>query len=225
MDKQLILHADDAGYKEHIDHAILNSLKQNIVQSCSVLMDNFPDKFLFKVRDFDYDVGLHFNSPKTDFLYHMDAQYKYMAKRDVIPTHIDSHGGAIFVIPDIARAYIEYGEYRNTPILVPKAKEDTIARFQSLGLNLSGFDNYHGFRIDDFYVLSMLGGDSYEEKKYKFLYLLDNVQPGITQIVLHISSNPDWKKWYWEWKLFEDKDVLNKLEEFDLTNWKKINGK
>jgi hypothetical protein len=72
------------------------------------------------------------------------------------------------------------------------------------------------------HVLSMLGGESFEEKKQRFLMFLDTIRPGITEIILHISSNLNWRKWYWEWELFEDPDVLEKLNSFTLTNWKEI---
>lgn len=221
--KVLILHADDAGVDEYINTAIFQSLSQGFIQSCSVILNcGYPDKFLFKIRNYNYDVGLHFNPTSLDFSKQISFQFRYMAKKGVYPSHIDSHGGAVFSLPQLAETYINYSKQMNVPILVPNRKKETVRRFEMLGLNLSGFDNYQGLRIDDIHVLSMLGGESFEEKKTIFLNLLDNIQPGITQIVLHISSNLNWRKWYWEWELFEDEDVLTKLNSFVLTNWKEM---
>lgn len=216
-EKVLILHADDAGSNPHINTAIFESLKQGIIQSCSVLVEGYPDEFLFKIRDYDYDVGLHFTVSSS-----INAQFKYMVKKGVVPTHIDSHQASVFIAPQIAKVYIEYAELKNIPALVPEFKPSVYRRFRSAGLRLDGFRDYRGIRIDDMYVLSMLGGESFEEKKQTFLYFLDTLKPGITEIVLHISANLNWRKWYWEWELFEDKDVLEKLNSFTLTNWKEI---
>jgi len=221
-EKVLILHADDAGSNPHINTAIFESLKQGIIQSCSVLIKDYPDEFLFKIRDYDFDVGLHFDATELNCSRQIDAQFKYMVKKGVVPTHIDSHRGSIFLYPQIAKIYINYANARNIPILAPDRREEIIARFTSIGLDLSGFDDYEGLEVDDFYVLSMLGGKSFEEKKHNLLMLLDNIKPGITHIVLHISSNLDCRKWHWEWKLFEDNEVLDKLNSFTLTNWKEI---
>lgn len=215
--KVLILHADDAGLNSHVNTAIFKSLKQGIIQSCSVLVENYPDEFLFKIRDYDFDVGLHFTARSPIF-----AQYKYMVKKGVVPTHIDSHQALVFVIPELAKSYIDYAKLKNVPPLVPDIKPSVYRRFRSAGLNLEGFRGYKGIRIDDMYVLSMLGGESFEEKKQRFLMFLDTLKPGITEVVLHISSDINWKKWYWEWELFEDVDVLRKLNSFTLTNWKEI---
>ena len=221
-EKVLVLHADDAGSDPFINTAIFESLKKGIIQSCSVLVEGYPDEFLFKIRDYDYDVGLHFNATKPDCSDQIDAQFRYMVKKGVVPTHIDSHMGSIFMVPQIARTYIDFAQRKNIPALVPDIRLSTYRRFKYFGICLEGFREYRGLRIDDMYVLSMLGGESFEEKKQIFLGFLDTIRPGITEIILHISSNLDWRKWYWEWELFEDPDVLEKLDSFTLTNWKEI---
>jgi len=221
-EKVLILHADDAGSDPDVDTAIFESLQQNIIQSCSVLVKDYPDGFLFKIREYDYDVGLHFHTTKVDCLHQLDSQYKYMVKKGVVPTHIDSHQGTVFMVPEITRTYIAYGNYRNIPILAPSIKPSTYRRYRDVGLRLDGFRGYKGIRVDDLFILSMLGGESFEEKKHIFLAFLDTVKPGITEVILHISANTNWSKWFWEWKLFEDKDVLEKLKGFTLTNWKEL---
>tara|TARA_Y100000034_G_scaffold43496_3_gene53089 strand:- start:16040 stop:16765 length:726 start_codon:yes stop_codon:yes gene_type:complete len=220
-EKVLLLHADDAGSDPYINTAIFESLKQGIIQSCSVLVRGYPDKFLFKIRDYDHDVGLHFNA-RDSSSFGIDAQHKYMAKKGVVPSHIDSHGGSIFFDPRITKVYREYAKYKNIPCFVPEIKISTLRRFRKLGLHLNGFRGYKGIRVDYFYILSMLGGESFEEKKRNFLMLLDGLRPGITKIILHISSNLDHRKWYWEWELFEDPDVLDKLSSFTFTNWKEM---
>jgi hypothetical protein len=221
-EKVLILHADDAGLDSFTNAAIFESLNQGVIQSCSVLVKGYPDEFLFKIRDYDFDVGLHFNATKPDCSDQIDAQFRYMVKKGVVPTHIDCHKGSIFMVPQIARTYIEFARIKNIPILVPDIKPSTYRRFKTFGIRLEGFRGYNGVRVDDMHVLSMLGGESFEEKKQRFLMFLDTLKPGITEVILHISSNPDWKKWLWEWKLFEDPDVLEKLNYFTLTNWKEI---
>lgn len=221
-ERVLIFHADDAGDDPFINEAIYDTLNRGIVQSCSVLIKGYPDKFLFKIRDYDYDVGLHFFATSDNPSRQVDEQFKYMVKKGVYPTHIDSHCGSFFVIPEVARACTNYAAAKDIPIVVPDVKPSTIRRFRSFGLHLQGFKGYNGVRIDDMYVLSMLGGESYEEKKLRFLGLLQTIKPGVTQIILHMTSNPDWKKWYWEWELFKDPDVIQALQPFTITNWKEI---
>ena len=85
-------------------------------------------------------------------------------------------------------------------------------------------------KLDDF--SSVPDGKDYQNKKENFFDLIQNLEPGITEIIFHPSINTEglkkitnsWQQRVWEAKMFSDPEVIQflKNEGIIFTNWKEM---
>jgi len=85
-------------------------------------------------------------------------------------------------------------------------------------------------KLDDF--SSVPDGKNYQNKKETFFDLIQNLEPGITEIIFHPSINTEglkkitnsWQQRVWEAKMFSDPEVIQflKNEGIIFTNWKEM---
>jgi hypothetical protein len=85
-------------------------------------------------------------------------------------------------------------------------------------------------KLDDF--SSVPDGKDYQNKKENFFDLIQNLEPGITEIIFHPSIYTEglkkitnsWQQRVWEAKMFSDPEVIQflKNEGIIFTNWKEM---
>jgi len=118
------------------------------------------------------------------------AQIELAEKLGIRPTHLDSHMGTLFMKPEFFEKYLQIAVETKIPILVPGGHMSYAgAQIPALAEQIrkmaqavwdSGLPV-----IDDIHTASY--GWKREEKKERFLAFLDEVKPGITEVIVHAS--------------------------------------
>ncbi len=129
-----------------------------------------------------------------------EAQIQTAMAMGIRPTHLDTHMGTAFFKPSWLESYLNLArKYRLAP-MVPRWSEG-IANF--LG-PLSGVAQFYvkplldqieaaGFLLlDDFYIFPFPAKDEgYEVRKQKYINMIRNLKPGVTEVVLHPAYADD----------------------------------
>jgi len=163
------------------------------------------------------------------------AQIDKAISLGVQPSHIDTHMGTLFASLGFAQAYMKVAMEYNIPAMVIEFTEPVVARFRQQGYPItdelvSFASGYTLPKLDDFY--SAPDGDSYADKKQKFIQLVRSLNPGVTEIIFHPSIETDnlksitnsWQQRVWEAQMFSDPEIIKffKDENILFTNWKDI---
>lgn len=136
----------------------------------------------------------------TGFLYataeaaveHMDpsqaeAEIRAQVERAIAfgiqPTHLDSHMGTLFTTPELFAAYLRVGREHGIPVLVP----GDLLRMQAP--QLVGLLQPEDIVID--HLVTMAPGVPAGEWDTFYARLVEQLQPGVTEIIVHIAYDDD----------------------------------
>ena len=172
-------------------------------------------------------------TPVTTIEKEVRAQIERAYERGIKPGHIDTHMGTLYSKVEYAEAFFKVAMEYGIPANVIEFTPDRVQKFRKQGYPItarliqSGTE-YTLPKLDDF--TSVPNGKSYQEKKENFFDLIQNVEPGITEIIFHPSIETEglkkitnsWQQRVWEAKMFSDPEVIQflKNEEIIFTNWK-----
>ena len=117
------------------------------------------------------------NAEARELKKELQAQIDLSRSMGLNPTHIDSHEGALFFNEDLFRVYLEVGEENKLPVFVPKAVAIHFDKKFPKPKNLVVIENF-------FMAESGLKHDNWETF---YLNTLDNVMPGLNQLVVHLG--------------------------------------
>lgn len=163
------------------------------------------------------------------------AQIERHLKAGVQPSHMDTHMGTVYARPDFTAAYMKLAEEYRIPAMVIEYSPRIAEKFRKRGIPqtevlISLINNYKLPKLDDFEAVP--SGDSYDEVIENFFELVKSLEPGITEIVFHPSTESEglkhitnsWQQRVWESQMFGDPRVKEFFEEQDVvfTNWKEI---
>ncbi len=172
-------------------------------------------------------------TPVTTIEKEVRAQIERAYERGIKPGHIDTHMGTLYSKVEYAEAFFKVAMEYGIPANVIEFTPDRVQKFRKQGYPItarliqSGTE-YTLPKLDDF--TSVPNGKSYQEKKENFFDLIQNLEPGITEIIFHPSIETEglkkitnsWQQRVWEAKMFSDPEVIQflKNEEIIFTNWK-----
>jgi predicted glycoside hydrolase/deacetylase ChbG (UPF0249 family) len=109
----------------------------------------------------------------------------------ITPTHLDSHMGTCFYEPFI-ESYVKVGIEKKIPILMigghMQHAGPEVGRFKLLLKALGERVWSGGLPVIDDLVTQPTKGPAYEQRKQELLTLLAEMQPGITQIIVHCTA-------------------------------------
>ena len=121
----------------------------------------------------------------------MRAQIDKAIAMGIQPTHLDSHMGTCFQPPFIER-YVKVGIEKNIPILMFGGHMQHIGaeagQFKPLLRALSAQVWMAGLPVIDDLVTQPTRAKDYGERKKELIALLDNMKPGITEIIVHCTD-------------------------------------
>ncbi|HOD51117.1 MAG TPA: polysaccharide deacetylase family protein [Candidatus Hydrogenedentes bacterium] len=154
-------------------------------------------------------------------------------------THLDTHMGTVYATMEYFAAYVKVGKEMHIPVMIPGG-HCTLAQQDYADLA----DQFPAIRevaksvwdsglpvIDDLYGATY-GWRTFEEKKANTIELLRNLQPGVTQIIVHctkpsetfefISVSGDTR--LADLEIMLDEDVKKTIEEegIVLTSWREL---
>ena len=163
------------------------------------------------------------------------AQIERAYERGIKPGHIDTHMGTLYSKVEYTEAFFKVAMEYGIPANVIEFTPDRVQKFRKQGYPITARliesgRKYTLPKLDDF--SSVPDGKNYQNKKENFFDLIQNLEPGITEIIFHPSINTEglkkitnsWQQRVWEAKMFSDPEVIQflKNEGIIFTNWKEM---
>jgi hypothetical protein len=163
------------------------------------------------------------------------AQIERAYERGINPGHIDTHMGTLYSKVEYTEAFFNIAMEYGIPANVIEFTPDRVQKFRKQGYPITARliesgRKYTLPKLDDF--SSVPDGKNYQNKKETFFDLIQNLEPGITEIIFHPSINTEglkkitnsWQQRVWEAKMFSDPEVIQflKNEGIIFTNWKEM---
>jgi len=135
------------------------------------------------------DVAAHATPDEVEA--EMRAQIDKAIAMGIQPTHLDSHMGTCFQ-PQFIERYVKVGIEKNIPVLMVGGHMQHIGaeagQFKPLLRALSAQVWMAGLPVIDDLVTQPTRAKDYAERKKELLALLDNMKPGITEIIVHCTD-------------------------------------
>jgi len=167
----------------------------------------------------------------------MRAQIDKALTMGIKPTHLDSHMGTCFV-PQYIERYVKVGIEKQIPILIMGGhmqhigKSSEAAALKPLVYLIANKVWNAGLPVIDDLVTSPTSANTYEGRKEQLITLLDEMQPGITEIIVHCTVQTEvfsqisgsGPKREAELRLMIDPDVKKFIEDkgIILTTWREL---
>ena len=163
------------------------------------------------------------------------AQIERAYERGIKPGHIDTHMGTLYSKVEYAEAFFNIAMEYGIPANVIEFTPSRVQKFRKQGYPITARliesgRKYTLPKLDDF--SSVPDGKDYQNKKENFFDLIQNLEPGITEIIFHPSIYTEglkkitnsWQQRVWEAKMFSDPEVIQflKNEGIIFTNWKEM---
>ena len=155
----------------------------------------------------------------------LQAQVDLAISMGINVSHIDSHEGALFFDPDVFKTYLKIAENNNLLAFVPVQA--------SVHFDESFPKPKHAVIIDQFFMAE--AGIKHEEMEEYYLDILDNLEPGLSEIIVHFGLDNDimkeitvdkidyGSKWReMDYKIFNSEKFINSIKK---NNIKLINYK
>ena len=153
----------------------------------------------------------------------------------IVPTHLDSHMGTCFYEPFI-ESYVKVGIEKKIPILMigghMQHAGPELGKFKLLLTALGERVWKGGLPVIDDLVTQPTNAPEYEGRKRQLLKLLTDIQPGITQIIVHCTAPTEvfsqisgsGKARAAELRLMLDPDIRSLIKEqgIVLTTWREL---
>jgi hypothetical protein len=198
------------------------------------------DRLLESLRDADgylwkSPIQIMANAETQDVEHELAAQINRARQLGLTPTHLTTHLGALVTRPDLIEAYLRVARRHWIPATVVELTPEHIARFEEQGFPLPDdivqlLVDYPLPKVDD---LRFVGdAPTYDDKKRAFLTMLQELQPGLTQVAFRPAERSDalprialdWEQRVWDAQLLADEDVLGALNDANvtLTTWREI---
>lgn len=178
----------------------------------------------------------------------MESQISAAKNLGLTPTHMDAHEGIVFFKPSWLVGYLNLALKHRIPPFIPSWSEGTQGLFGSFAsvaapavkYLISKAQNSGFLLLDDFYLLPPQSSpESYVERKRKYLEILKNLRPGVTQITLHptyadsdfassiLSRNPSEIFRHHDAHFLQDPEVEQALRENNirLITWREVAAK
>ena len=121
------------------------------------------------------------NAEPLELKNELQAQIDLSKSIGINPTHIDSHEGALFYDQDLFKVYLEIGEKNKLPVFVPKM---VAVHFDK---NFPKPENV--VVIENFYMARK--GIEHHEWETVYLDILNNLNPGLSQLIVHLGYDDD----------------------------------
>ncbi|MBI2422949.1 MAG: polysaccharide deacetylase family protein [Candidatus Hydrogenedentes bacterium] len=121
------------------------------------------------------------------------AQIERAQTMGMIITHMDSHMGTLFSNPQYFERYVKTGIEKQIPILITGPDGALMKKFESEFQQLLKGMNLHekvweaGLPVLDDATGQSYGWKTFDEKKKMFIEILNEIQPGVTEIIVHCT--------------------------------------
>jgi predicted glycoside hydrolase/deacetylase ChbG (UPF0249 family) len=234
--KYLIIHADDAGMSHSVNRGTIDSMKNGVVSSASIMVPCPWFKEFAEIArenpDFDYGIHLTLNSEWDNYRWgpvapkgkvpslvdeegylwdnvrqvaqhakaeevavELRAQINRALKFGVPLTHLDTHMGAVLSRPDLFEVYTKLASEFDLPVMmlrefdVQRKREYPALIVEQAGRLVKQLEN-EGFPLLDT-ISQFYGGDTHDERRAQYVKTLQNLEPGVSQLIIHCGYADD----------------------------------
>jgi predicted glycoside hydrolase/deacetylase ChbG (UPF0249 family) len=163
------------------------------------------------------------------------AQIDKLRTAGIEPTHLDSHMGTCF-LPQYLNAYVKVGIEKKIPILIfgghMQHIGDEAGALKPLVRMIAQSVWDSGLPVIDDLVTDPTRAEDYEQRKAELMKLLGEMQPGITEVIVHCTLPSETfsyisgsgAKRHAELRLMTDPDIeaFIKKEGIVLTSWREL---
>lgn len=136
------------------------------------------------------EVCAHASAAEVDA--EMRAQLDRCVTMGIMPTHLDSHMGTLFSRPDYTEKYVRLGIEKNIPVLMPGGHMQYVRQENgdvAEGAKVMADMLWNaGLPVVDDIHTDGYGWKTFEEKKQGVLQFLKEMQPGVTEFILHCTK-------------------------------------
>ena len=234
--KYLIIHADDAGMSHSVNRGTIDSMKDGVVSSASIMVPcPWFKEFAEIAREnpnLDYGIHLTLNSEWENYRWgpvapreqvpslvdsegymwdnvrqvamnakadevaiELRAQIKRALEFGVPLTHLDTHMGAVLSRPDLFEVYTKLAGEFDLPVLMLREFDEQRKReYPALVVEQAGKLvkklEQEGFPLLDS-IAQFYQGESYQERRDQYVKTLQNLQPGVNQLIIHCGYADD----------------------------------
>ncbi len=119
------------------------------------------------------------NAKPKEVRIELQNQINYAKSLGIVPTHVDSHEGALFFSPEIFRVYLEVAEKNKLPAFVPMDLSPHFDESFTRPKNLVVVEKF--FMAD-----KSLDFENWEDYYYK---IVEELRPGLNEIIVHLGSD------------------------------------
>lgn len=151
------------------------------------------------------------------------------------PTHLDTHMGTLYARPDFFDVYARLGKEYAIPIMAMKPTPELEALARLAGSQIKAEQlrrlEREGFVLLD-YLVTNVGGRSYEERRRATHEFLRKLKPGVTMLIVHLGLDSDelkaitgsWAQRHADYRIFTDPETQALINELGikLTTWREL---
>jgi predicted glycoside hydrolase/deacetylase ChbG (UPF0249 family) len=121
------------------------------------------------------------NAKPLELKRELQAQIDLSKSIGINPTHIDSHEGALFFNEELFKVYLEVGEKNKLPVFVPRMVAVHFDKKFPKPKNLVVVENFY---------MAQKGIKHYQWEGF-YLSILNNLKPGLSQLIVHLGYDDD----------------------------------
>ena len=136
------------------------------------------------------EVKTHAKADEVDL--ELRAQIDRALQFGVPLSHLDTHMGALLSRPDLVKVYAQLAFDYNLPILFLRDADPRIAReypaLSRVGADIVRQLDAHQLPLLS-HVFQFYDNDPHEQRKTTYLEMLQNLQPGVSEVIIHCGYN------------------------------------
>lgn len=175
------------------------------------------------------------NATPEDVEKEIHAQIRQARAAGLQISHISGYHGTVYSRADTAKVFLKASQKYWLPCPVVELTPEDLVRFRQEGYPLSEelidlVKTYPLPKLDELQIIP--DGETYEEKRDRFIELLRTMPPGLTLIMLRPAVESegvkmlshDWQQRIWDAKMMSDEAVQAAFKEQQIvfTNWREI---
>lgn len=198
--RAVIFHVDDAGRSHGTNLGTIKALEEGVATSTSIMMprSGAAEFVAYAKAHPSLDAGLHLdltrNAVPDDAEKEIRAQIDQAVAMGITPTHLDGEGAMQFNTQYTDR-FVKVATEKKIPLLFYGGHMQYISTEagsnKTLFLSISKKLWDSGLPVIDDILAQRSHSEVYEERKAELIKLLNEMKPGITEVIFHCSVKTD----------------------------------
>ena len=175
------------------------------------------------------------NASAEEVQHELESQLYRARAAGLKVTHLNSFHGAMFSRPDLIAVLLEASRRHWIPAPVVELSPEKLEEFRQKGFPVDEkivelVRHYPLPKLD--HIDYFPSGETYAEKRERFLALIENLEPGLTEVICVPAVESEglklltdnWQQHVWDQQLLMDQDVIARLQQpgVVVTTWSEV---